>query len=239
MGDLAIPLPERQGHRMALGPFSGNRQMLRTLLAGTVGLLVAVAVSPLAGLLLAGVATALSLLQVDGESLWDLAVDALRFHLRRALLAREGDDGSLRLHARGDLIRDAGGGLWAAWELSPRPVFGRDPEELLQESRALLRLLPGTAGEVFLVRLAFPWPQPPVEPSPAPKEQAPYLAYRRLQEELRRGRYRTRLFLLLPARVLVEAAPGEGAGPVRPPPSWNRVRGRELQRVARAITGPG
>ncbi len=223
---------------MALGPFSGSRPMLRTLLSACLGLLIALAVSPLAGLLLAGVATALSLLQVEGESLWDLGSDALRFHLRRAFVTRDGNGPALSLRASGDMLHDAEGGLWAAWELPPRPVFGRDPEVLLEEARALLRLLPGTAGEAFLARVAFPWPEPPVTPPPEPKERAPFLAYRKLQEGLRRGRYQSRLFLILPARMLVEAASGEGAGTVHPPSSWTRVRGRELQGVARSLTGP-
>ncbi len=237
MGDLGILLPERQGHRMSLGPFPGSRALLRTLLSACAGLLVALALSPLAGLLLAGVATALSLLQVEGESLWDLVTDALRYHLRRVFVFREGDGPALSLRVRGDLLRDAEGSLWAAWELPPRPVFGKDPEGLLEEARALLRLLPGTAGDLFLVRLAVPWPDPPAGAPPAPSERAPFLSYRALQEELRHGRYQSRLFVLLPARVLMEGAPGETAGTVHPPPSWRRMRGRELQRVARRLAG--
>ena len=237
MGDLGIFLPERQGHRMSLGPFPGSRALLRALLSACVGLLVALTLSPLAGLLLAGVATALSLLQVEGESLWDLVSDLLRYHFRRATPFREGDRPALSLRVRGDLVHDAEGSLWAAWELEPRPVFGKDPEGLLEEARALLRLLPGTAGDLFLARLAVPWPDPPAGAPPAPPERAPYLSYRKLQEELRHGRYQSRLFLLLPARVLVERAPGETAGTVHPPPSWNRMRGRELQRMARRLAG--
>jgi len=238
MGILAIPLPERQGHRMALGPFSGNRQLLRTLLGATTGALIALAVSPLAGLVLAALAVVMTLVQVDGESLWDVSLDALRFQLRRIGATRGPGGAGLALQVRGDLLHDAEGGMWAAWELSPRPVFGRDPTELLEESRALLRLLPATTGEVFLVRVSEPWPRPPQDPPPAPKEQAVQRAYRDLQDELRRGRYRSRLFLLLPARVLVEPTAGPGAGPLHPPPSWSRVRGRELQRFTSTVAGP-
>ncbi len=229
---LEVPLPERQGHRMLMGPFQGPTELLRALLGAGAGLLLALAVGPIEGLLLAAAFLGLNLVRWRDEPLWDLLRDALAYQLRQALTSSRAPPAALGIDT--DLLVDPEGGRWAAWEAPLLPVSGHDVRDLFAEAQRLLAALPAGWGEVFLARRAVPWTA--VLPSGPPRPAAERLAwegYRTLLRELTRNCYRHRLFVLVPARSLAPPKDPDGPAPFHPPAGFTRVRGAELRVVAR------
>jgi hypothetical protein len=229
---LEVPLPERQGHRMLVGPFQGPTELLRALLGAGAGLLLALAVGPVEGLLLAGAFLGLNLVRWRDEALWDLLRDALSYQLRQALTSRRTPPVALGVDT--DLLVDPEGGRWAAWEAPLLPLSGHDAGDLFTEAKQLLAALPAGWGEVFLLRRAVPWTA--VLPSRPPRPAGERLAwegYRTLLRELTRNCYRHRLFVLVPARSLAPPTNSDGPAPFHPPAGWTRVRDADLGTVAR------
>lgn len=239
---MMVPLPERLGRRMSLGPFEDPHDLLRFLLIASLGALVALRTGAIGWLPFGAVGALLTLVRIDEESLGDLLLRRIRFHLRprrrpvpSAPSAADGRPGARR--AAG--VRDLSGGTWEIWERAPSPVSGRDAGELFQEGKELLRALAGRGPvDVLLVRTGTPWdlrPYVPVTGALPARERAIRAGYAALLFASTRGRRRARLLLALRSRGPEEAqaeagtpSPLEGIG-------WRRLRGAELGSAARSL----
>lgn len=185
-----VPVPERLGRRMTVGPFQTPKDILRFLLVGSLGLLFAVGFGLLAGLPFLVAALALVAIRWEEASLWDHGERWLAYivrrHSSRSRLAASEEDSDTH--------------TWGLWEGPPSPISGRSPEELYQEARRWLQAVAGHDGELLFVRESGPLnveallPPPPTVP-----ERALWEGYARIVQETSRGLYRARLFLAVRA----------------------------------------
>ncbi len=231
MQGTSIELPERLGRRMSLGPFEDVRDLLRFLLIASCGFLPAELWGPWAWLPFVAAGAVLTLIRSEEESLWVLMHRRLAFSLR----ARSGpvptglvdplEGGALTPTSNG-LFPKARGlaprpgappareGFrdWQIFEHDPWPISGREPEELLRQSSALVRTLSGVAGEVYLVRAPSAWSAVPFLPPARSEESAEETRLRQSYASLLRssvaGKVRADLFLAIP-----RSRPKEDPGP--------------------------
>lgn len=202
---LTIPLPERLGRRMSIGPFEDPRDFLRFLLVLSAGVAPALLLGAWAWTPFLLAALLLTLVRSEEESLWTHVGHRVGFFLRRR--ASTSDlRGSRRHEVAGPRPSSrssspAGAAGWTLWEHDPSRITGRSSEELLQEALDLLRPLGNLPGEVCLARVPAPSDVRPFLPSRSSAssvESRLQEGYRRLLRDATEGRFQAKLVLALP-----------------------------------------
>lgn len=219
-----VRIPERFGRRMSIGPFEDPRDFLRFLCFATAGAFLSMAVGLLWGLPVIAAGLALTLFRVEEESLLTQVVRRTVYLVARARPSYR--DGSISAEA----LRDPWGRSWRFYWHPPFPIYGRTPEELMEESARLVKLISALpSGECLFVRETLPWTLGPFLPANASGDAQELGSYRALLTESIRGRFRARLVL---------GVPGPSSG--RPPSEgllknggWERLSGNDLLLTAR------
>lgn len=195
--------------------------MLRFLLIASCGFLPAELWGPWAWLPFVAAGAALTLIRSEEESLWVLVHRRLAFSLR----ARSGpvpsglvdplEEGaptpsSHRFVPKARRSASSPGAVparevfhdWQIFEHDPLPISGREPEELLRQSSALVKALSGVAGEVFLVRAPVSWSAlpflPPSRAGETAEEARLRQSYASLLQNVVAGKVRAGLLLAIP-----------------------------------------
>lgn len=213
MNGRTVPLPERLGRRMSIGPFEDPRDFLRCLLVVTAGALAALAWGILALLPFLALGGVLTLLRSNDESWWSLLTRRLRYETRpRSRLLPVLPRWPPRARVVGDTWYDLAGRGWEVWEGPCSPIYGRNEEALLAEARDLLREVARFEAELVLYRVPFPCDLAghlPASRGFSRPEEKLRQGYRSLLLAASRGKVRPRILLALPRNA---GTPGRERG---------------------------
>lgn len=189
---MKVHFPERLGRRMSIGPFEQPRDFLRFMVFASVGALVSLGVGLLWGLPIIASGALLTMVRRDEEPL-------LSHLLRRVAYCFSSSRAPPSLgHLTHFGWKDTWGREWRFYEHTPYPIYGKSPEELLDTSMGVAKLLASTAGETLFFRETVPWDMGPYLPKIGRNETPAMIGYVALLAVASRGRYRSRLILGVP-----------------------------------------